>query len=325
MKALFVTILDRGLRVGGARNKIEHTRETLEKKGVTVIPYSPWEDRLRGVDICHVFQAHASLHPYCVAAKNRSIPLVISPILNDPRFPSWALWLASNWATKIPGVCVAHRLVAEMLRLADALLPLSPEEARFTLRAIGGLDPARLHIVPNGVESRFASGRPELFVEKYGFAPDVLFVGRVDRNKNLLGLIEALRGTGLRLAVVGSAESVEVEYFEECRRAGAGIATFIGRLDHRGELLPAAYAASAVFVLPSFSEVFPNTILEAGTAGCQVVVTRNCALRPALGDRVTYVSPSDTKSIRKAVLAAHSRPRSAELSMQICQGSHGKL
>lgn len=311
MRVVFVTLPCRGLRVGGVANKIAYTRQALMRKGVDVVLYNPWEDFLRDVDVCHIFQAHDSLYLTSLAAYNRKVPLVISPIFNAT---NWLVQrLVSSVATRIPGVGVSLRLRKRMMQMASALLPLSEQEKRITLKSLSGLDPAKMHIVPNGVEARFASASPDPFVQQYGFRPDVLFVGRIDRNKNLLSLLEAVRGSGLQVAVVGSAEGVDSDYHAQCVKTGQGFATFIGRLDHKGEMLASAYAASRVFVLPSHMEVFPNTVLEAGLAGCRIVLTKNTAMGDVLGQRADYIDPGQIGDIRKKVLDAHAREPSTEL------------
>ena len=50
----------------------------------------------------------------------------------------------------------------ELLELADALLPNSRAEARQLVRLFGA-DRARIHVVPNGVEPRFATATADLF------------------------------------------------------------------------------------------------------------------------------------------------------------------
>ena len=317
VKVAFVTIPDRGLRIGGARLQIEKTAEHLRQLGVEVRLYSPWEDSLEGVDVCHIFQAHWSVHPYCVTAKGRGIPVVISPIFNTASSPAWFLRNVVHYACRIPGVCVSHRLVEEMLQNADALLPLGESERKFLLGAIPGLDPSRLHVVPNGTEQRFADATPHAFVEKFGFAPDVVFVGRIDDNKNLLTVIRALRGTGLRIAAIGSGEGMFERYVEQCRREGEGSVTFVGRLPHGDPLLASAYAASKVFVLPSLSELFPVSAMEAGLAGCRIVITTNSAIGSALGDDAVYVNPRRSNDWRNAILREHKNERNTALSRRL--------
>jgi len=317
MKVLFVTLPDRGLRVGGVRTQIEQTAPCLRDLKVDVRLYSPWEDSLQGVDICHIFQAHQSIHPFVATANNRGIPVVITPIYIGNRRPAWFIRHVLHYLCSVPGVCVSHRLLEGMLRGADALLALGEYERQFLGRAIAGLDLSRIHVVPNGVEERFARATPDAFVGRFGFSPDVLFVGRVDENKNLLTIIKALRGTGLRLAVIGSGEGLHEVYYEECKKAADASTTFVGRLDHDDQLLASAYAASKVFVMPSHFEVFGISAVEAGLAGCRIIITNNGAIRTVLGDDAVYVDPRKPDAWRRAILEEHKKQRNPELSKRL--------
>jgi glycosyltransferase involved in cell wall biosynthesis len=317
MKVLFVTLADRGLRVGGVRTQIEQTAPCLRELGVEVRLYSPWEDSLLGVDLCHIFQAHWSCHPFFATAKRRGIPVVITPIYIGECRPAWFVRHVLHYACRVPGFCVSHRFMEQMIQGADALLALGEYERQFLLRAIPGLDPSLLHIVPNGVEDRFARATPEAFIQRFGFAPDVLFVGRVDENKNLLTIINAIRGTGLRLAVIGSGEGLHDGYYEQCRKAADASTVFVGRLAHEDELLASAYAASKVFVMPSHFEVFGISAVEAALAGCRIVITNNGAIRPVLGDDATYADPRRPDAWRRAILEEHKGERNCALSRRL--------
>ena len=84
----------------------------------------------------------------------------------------------------------------ELLGLADAILPNSRAEADQLVRLFGA-DPARIRVVPNGVEPRFADADPAIFRERMATGDFVLYVGRIEPRKNVLGLI---RGRARRRA-----------------------------------------------------------------------------------------------------------------------------
>ena len=106
----------------------------------------------------------------------------------------------------------------------------------------------------------------------------LLFHGRVDRRKGVLDLLHALaalraQGRAVRLVVSGIGPDVA---------AVAELTTELGlddAVEQRGYVAyadaPAVYRAADVFVSPTQSEGFSNTILEAMAAGLPVVTTRS--------------------------------------------------
>lgn len=317
IRVLFASRLDFGLRIGGVQMQVERIREALGLLGVDVALCNPWQDSLKNVDVCHLFTTAAELFPYAKTAQHRGIPLVITPIMNSAA-PAWRMRIQTRLLTRLPGVYTQLRLARGLLSAANAILPLTSEEAMF-LTEVFDVPSARMHVVPNGVESRFGQATPGLFIEKFGFRPDVLFVGRIDRNKNVLSLIDALVGTGLKLAIIGFPYVDEPQVFEMLeRRLGAQV-TYVGSLQHADPLLASAYAAAKVFCLPSFKEVMPLTVLEALAAGSRAVLTTNSAMNAFLGNAVHYADPSNVTDIRKQILAAYQSEPPCELRERLLE------
>ncbi|MHB0956083.1 MAG: glycosyltransferase family 4 protein [Pirellulaceae bacterium] len=283
--------------------QVDHTRRALETLGVEITLCDPWHDSLSDVDVCHLFTTGSELYSYAQLAKQRGIPLVVSPVMNTEA-PLWQTKLKLDFLSRLPGVYTQLRQAREIVASADAVLPLTDIEKHF-LASVFRIPAAKMVVVPNGVESRFSEATPDLFVNRFGFRPDVLFVGRIDRNKNVLSLIEAIRGTGLKLAVIGFPHTDEPQMFGRFQHELGQDVIYIGRLAHMDPLLASAYAATRVFCLPSFKEVMPLTVLEALAAGSRVVLTKNSAMNTLLGDSVYYVDPHNPKSIRMQLLAAH--------------------
>lgn len=105
-----------------------------------------------------------------------------------------------------------------------------------------------------------------------------LFVGRIVRDKGINELCAAFERlhrdfSNTRLVLVGPYEDNLDPISEESRRIireNDAIETFGTKT---GEELLAYYAAADCFVLPSYREGFPNTVLEAGAMGLPSIVT----------------------------------------------------
>jgi glycosyltransferase involved in cell wall biosynthesis len=133
--------------------------------------------------------------------------------------------------------------------------------------------------IPNGVApppaTTVLAKDPEIrkLCERPG--PLILYLGRINWKKNLVELVRAMSDVPHgHLAIVGYDEDSHA-------KAVADIATSLG-LGDRVTVLPqpvlgvdkeAVLGASDVFVLPSLSENFGNTVLEAAIRGKPVVVS----------------------------------------------------
>ncbi|MFO0956203.1 MAG: glycosyltransferase [Isosphaeraceae bacterium] len=292
---------------GGGECQLVQTARHLEAIGVEARPFVPWTDRLEQARLLHLFGMSREGLELARAAKARRIPVVLSPIfwfqpgaeiaLAD--HPLRAAGRLLRWVVRtIPGPIPDWR--RELVALADRLLPNSRAEAGQAVRYLGA-DRGRIRVVPNGVEARFGAIEPATGRDR------VLFVGRIEPRKNLLGLIRAVRPTGLPLEVVGAVPPGREDYAGRCRREGQGFTLWSGACSHDDPSLEGAYARARVLALPSWFETPGLAALEAAMAGCAVVLTPFGSTREVFGERVEFARPGRPAEIRRAVQRAWSR------------------
>lgn len=165
---------------------------------------------------------------------------------------------------------------------ADAVICVGQAEAEATRKRSPG---RRVEYLPNGVDTRrFAEADAELFRRAYGLTgrPFVLCLSRIDFQKNQLMLIDAFaRFRKARpdwmLVLIGSVsvESYHRAILERIEQHGLQEAVLIiPGLKPDDPLVPSAYRAAELFVLPSANEPFGIVILEAWAAGTPVIATR---------------------------------------------------
>jgi glycosyltransferase involved in cell wall biosynthesis len=164
---------------------------------------------------------------------------------------------------------------------ADAVLCVGKSEAE-EMRRRGQNN---VHYLPNGVHvQHFAAAVPEPFRKQYGLenTPFILCVSRIDFQKNQRLLVRSFaefRKThpGWKLVLIGpvTVEDYHRRLLGDIDELGLRDAVLIIPGLRPGDpLLPSAYKAAELFVLPTSNEPFGIVILEAWAAGTPVIATR---------------------------------------------------
>jgi glycosyltransferase involved in cell wall biosynthesis len=158
------------------------------------------------------------------------------------------------------------------------------------------LDVSRVCRIPNGVDTEVyapldatarAAVRRELGLPD---GPVVLFVGILNRRKNVDGLLRIWRsavvaGAPGHLAIVGPLPDDD-EAFRQTLRISCGAPELAGRVSMVGyrENVVAYMQASDVFVLPSKREGMANVVLEAMACGLPPLVSRAAGVSAVIAD-----------------------------------------
>ena len=295
---------------GGGENQLVQTGRHLEALGAPVRPFLPWTDRLDGARLLHLFGMSREGLELARVARARGVPVVLSPVCwYAPRSlaalaggPVAAARDLAKWAVRRAAPrCPSWRRA--LLGIADAVLPNSWAEATQLVRLFAA-DPDRLRVVPNGVEPRFAGATPCLFRERFGTDEILLYVGRIEPRKDVLGLARGARAAGLALVAIGDAVPGCERYRDDCRAAAGDAARWLGAVEHDDPLLASAYAAARVVALPSWFETPGLAALEGALAGAAVVVTPFGCTREYFGDRVVYARPGRPGALARALTQA---------------------
>jgi glycosyltransferase involved in cell wall biosynthesis len=320
--------MPRGGRVqGGHVVQLEKTARALRAVGLHITTEMSPEPALDGIDLVHGFGLRASEIRHC---HTRRVPVALSTIYWDRSYradggggrPGARTWAGRGWraATFTRAALGGRGALIEECRnatadetamyaafeSADLLLPNAEGEGDAVRHDFGVSTPT--HVVPNGVDPE-AFTDSSLPFEDRGY---VLFVGRMEPHKNQLGLIEALRGSGLPLVIAGHGHPDHPKYAEQCHRAGAGWVEFSGTVpDEAG--LARLYRGARVHVLPSWFETTGLVSLEAALSGCSVVSTSRGHAREYLGDDAWYCDPGSPPSILEAVRHGWEQPPPASL------------
>jgi glycosyltransferase involved in cell wall biosynthesis len=193
-----------------------------------------------------------------------------------------------------------------------------------------GANPARMRIIPNGVDFQALSRLPRADADE---PPTVALVGRVVPIKDIKTYLQAIhllraQFPHLRALVLGPTDE-QPDYYDACRAMASelglsAIVNFAGKVDVT-EYFPRMH----VNVLTSLSESQPLCVLEAGAAGIPTVATNVGACReilfgrrneePALGDGgilTDVASPEQTAQAIAALLVNPDRRQQLGRAMQ---------
>jgi len=261
--------------VGETRIPADFERDTAEL-AATVL-------RLHGerpFDVLHAQYGYPPGLAVLLAARAAGLPSVVSVQGGD-----------GHW---VGTCCSTHQqAITTVLDHAGAVLIGSPS-FRDEVVGLHGTDPARFTIVPGATDtSRFTpAGRPLGALQA---PPVLLFHGRVDARKGVLDLLAALP-EGVRLVVSGIGPDLDA-----ARAQADGRSTFLGYTPP--EAAPAVYRSADVFVSPTYSEGFSNTILEAMASGLPVISTSSVGVVDCLrdGENGLLHEPGDVPGLRKAI------------------------
>jgi len=182
--------------------------------------------------------------------------------------------------------------------VADAVISVSRSTANGARRLFGERNYSasqRLHVVHSGVDDRFFSAIvPEKIArvrQRYALsAPYILFVGTLEKRKNLPLLISAfrrLRDLGYRdltLALAGLPSNGQADVQKAIARENLNDAVRCLGYVADADILP-LYQGAQLLVLPSMHEGFGFPLLEAMACGVPTLAANNSAMRELAADQ----------------------------------------
>ncbi len=257
-----------------------------------------------GFDLVHLHSVF--LWPTLAAARTargRGVPYLISPhgMLVEDLIRRRSPWLKRGW------LALFERRSLERAAAVHVTSPI--EEAE--LRRMGFRLP-RVAMIPNGVDPPRAGSMEQPGQDLKGLLsrrPLVLYLGRISWKKGLDTLIQAMGAVPVgHLVIAGNDEE---GYVPELRAlaARAGVADRMSFFPRLVEGVEKAFLfdSASVFVLPSQSENFGITVVEAMARGRPVVVTPGVGaahwVRGAAAGLVSERSPTALAAAISAILA----------------------
>ena len=242
-----------------------------------------------GADLVHSHTWYANFGGY-LAQVLYGTPHVVTSHSLEPLRP----WKAEQLG---PGYRLSSWAERTALEQADAVIGVSRAMADDILRVYPAVDPARVKVVHNGIDTDEFFPDPETdALTSLGIdpeAPYVLFVGRVARQKGITYLLEAAREFIPEAGLVVCATAPDTPEVEAEVRAGIdslarerrGVTWLDTMLPRRQVVQLMSHAT--VFVCPSVYEPFGFINVEAMACGAPVVASAVGGIPEVVVDGVT--------------------------------------
>ena len=226
-----------------------------------------------GCDVVHSHTWYADLAGH-LSALLHGVPHVVTTHSLEPHRPWKAEQLGGGYA-------VSSWAEKTAVLGADAVIAVSEGMARDVLASYPDLDPERVQVVYNGIDSSFyAPVEATDVLERYGVdpgSPYAVFVGRITRQKGLAHLLRAAKEVpGQLVLCAGAPDTPEIAaetdaLVAELQAARPGVVLV-------SEMLPKAdvvqlLSHATVFVCPSVYEPLGIVNLEAMACGTAVVAS----------------------------------------------------
>jgi glycosyltransferase involved in cell wall biosynthesis len=131
----------------------------------------------------------------------------------------------------------------------------------------------------------------------------ILFVGAIQRRKNVVRLVEAFEGvaSGWKLVLAGSfgfgAEEAIERIEQSPRKNDIQVLGYVPE-----PVLEDLYRRASVFAFPSLDEGFGMPLLDAMARGVPVLTSNVSAMPEVTGDAAWLVNPTDVASISEGLL-----------------------
>lgn len=244
-----------------------------------------------GADLVHSHTWYANFAGF-TAQQLHAIPHVLSAHSLEPLRP----WKAEQLQGGYRLSSFAEKTAYEN---ADGIIAVSGGMREDILRSYPKVDPARVHVVHNGIDVTAWKPNPSTDVhERYGIdphAPTVIFVGRITRQKGLPFLLRALTALdhGVQVILCAGAPdtpeiAAEVEQLVATLKSEREGVFLISEMLPRHELTQLLSHATT-FVCPSVYEPLGIVNLEAMACGIPVVGTATGGIPEVIVDGETGI------------------------------------
>ncbi|MDD5086845.1 MAG: glycosyltransferase family 4 protein [Candidatus Nanoarchaeia archaeon] len=253
-------------------NSVPVTRFKIERRLMKYIMTPSMKKAIEKEDFdiihSHGYRSYQSSLGYGIARKMKK-PFVVNTHGMLSAYNNFNM----GFLSKLPYITYDIATLKNVVKKANMVVTSSDKEYSEALKF--GIKKEKLKTIPAGININ------DYTPEKSDSSKiNLLFVGRISRNRNLEPIINAMKfldNEKVRLTIVGeeakSSETSRPGYVKELKKLSKGLnVDFTG--PKYGKNLINYYKNSDIFVYTSFYENFGQTILEAGAAALPIITTK---------------------------------------------------
>ncbi len=195
-----------------------------------------------------------------------------------------------------------HEAIRRMKKTRPTLIADS-EATKADVVDIIGASPDRVFVAPLAYDASacFPQENAAALKQMGVSQPYILFLGSMDRRKNIIRLIEAFEQLAARDNEISLVLAGGKFYGDEAIIEKAKGSPFAGRIIMTGyitdEQKRALLSGALFFAFPSLYEGFGLPVLEAMACGCPVLTSNTSSLPEVAGDAAILVDPRDTEQL----------------------------
>ncbi len=198
-----------------------------------------------------------------------------------------------NWNMGFLKMAIAHIIESVGYKNADKIILTTADAKEYVVKQYH-IDNGKIFVLSNNVDTDLFK---PIIVEKKPHS--LLFIGRIEKEKNLESLVRALAGLESELDIIGGgSQAGSLKKIAEELKVKVN---FLGRISN--DNLPVIINNHEVFILPSLYEGNPKVLLEAMACGVPVIGTNvrgiNSIIKHGENGFLCEASP---ESIRQAVI-----------------------
>jgi starch synthase len=273
----------------GTNEKFKTALETLSLNLAQMV-------MLDKIDIVHTHTWYVSMAGF-LAKTLFDVPFVLTTHSLEPL----RAWKAEQLGS---GYRMSSWIERTAIHDADAIVAVSKGTRQDILKAYPEVDPARIHVIYNGIDlDEYQKTSETTALTKYGVdqaLPYVLFVGRITRQKGVTHLVDAIRhmpGNTQVVLCAGAPDTPEIA--AEMRKKVDDVKSvnphvvWIEKMVTKKEAIQ-LYSNCRVFCCPSVYEPFGIINLEAMACHAPVVASATGGILEVVADNETgYLVPFD--------------------------------
>ena len=273
----------------GTNEKFKTALETLSLNLAQMV-------MLDKIDIVHTHTWYVSMAGF-LAKTLFDVPFVLTTHSLEPL----RAWKAEQLGS---GYRMSSWIERTAIHDADAIVAVSKGTRQDILKAYPEVDPARIHVIYNGIDlDEYQKTSETTALTKYGVDPAlpyVLFVGRITRQKGVTHLVDAIRHMPRSTQIVlcaGAPDTPEIaaemrQKVDDVRSVNPHV-VWIEKMVTKKEAIQ-LYSNCRVFCCPSVYEPFGIINLEAMACHAPVVASATGGILEVVADNETgYLVPFD--------------------------------